>query len=373
MKTLLFKLSLFIPFAFLVVFTNYFGDPSNVFSDIEFDMARLLLNRHNISVQNFNDRLLQKHYIFNRSHPPEVVVIGSSRTMVADSSLFPGRTFFNHSMGTATLEDFMAITELYVLKGQMPETIVLGVDPWLFKAFNGYTRWKALSEYYALYQNAAESSERLDRLKYTWNHVCSKIDFYTMMVSLNYFQASYKHYLNMLYLGETGRTRLYDTELNSSRRCNIQKWDGCVVWDHGTNHRNPQESTYYAEYIVDQQIAEFRDGFNIANKSLTEFERLVDFLADKDAHVIFWLPPYHPRLYDKIAQNPRWKPIQDIQAKITDMAHRKGIPVYGSFNPGDMNLSPDDFFDGHHMKNERGLFVMKQQFSSRANEPRQSH
>jgi hypothetical protein len=57
-------------------------------------------------------------------------------------------TFFNHGVSGATIEDDIAILELYLENGPAPRTIIIDVDPWILNANNRQMSWMTLKGEY---------------------------------------------------------------------------------------------------------------------------------------------------------------------------------------------------------------------------------
>ena len=95
-------------------------------------------------------RNFSKFKILYNENNPKNIIVGSSRIAFIGENLLQ-ESSLNLSVGTATLEDQIALTMLSIsiLK---PQRILLAADPWLFnkKEFPPYSsRWKFLEkEYY---------------------------------------------------------------------------------------------------------------------------------------------------------------------------------------------------------------------------------
>ncbi|MCZ7662223.1 MAG: hypothetical protein M5U22_04440 [Thermoleophilia bacterium] len=126
-------------------------DPANLFRGTGYErgIAELLAQGRNVAaIANHDDRLVQRYYAAKVERAPDVLVLGSSRAMqirrddAAAAGLGP--TFFNASVSEGTLEDFEAILELYLKRGFIPHTVVLGVDIWDLQATDWLAGWKSL-------------------------------------------------------------------------------------------------------------------------------------------------------------------------------------------------------------------------------------
>ena len=105
-------------------------------------IADILLSGHNVAnIGNYDERLLQKDIIQNDQRQIDIIVLGSSRSMQINSQtindIFQDQIFFNHAVSGASVEDYIAILDLYLEKNALPSTIIIGVDPWILNSNNG--------------------------------------------------------------------------------------------------------------------------------------------------------------------------------------------------------------------------------------------
>ncbi|MDR3564212.1 MAG: hypothetical protein P4N59_22635 [Negativicutes bacterium] len=134
----------------IVGFMSVALDPAHVF-DAKYakDIADILLREKNAAnVANYDDRRFQRYFIQNNKAGKDIIVFGSSRSLQIDNSIFPGHSFFNHSVFGASLEDHIAIYQLYREQNRLPRTIIIGVDPWILNRTNNQTRWLPLKNEY---------------------------------------------------------------------------------------------------------------------------------------------------------------------------------------------------------------------------------
>ena len=82
------------------------------------------------------------------------------------------------------------------------------------------------------------------------------------------------------------------------------------------------------------------------------FERWIDCMISENKQIVFWLPPYHPSVYNAILENDDYKIVLDSERYLREYAASKGIKILGSYNPSLLGLTQNDFFDGMHMKEE---------------------
>jgi sialic acid synthase SpsE len=135
---------MFCPLLALMTSMNYAVDPSRVFHQQQYaaEAAGILTGGSNIDRYVAGDELLlQKMCIQRASSRRDLVVLGSSRMLQVSSPMFPGVSFFNHSVSGATIEDFVLI--YYWLRRQqvVPHAVLIGIDPWILSDAVEDPRW----------------------------------------------------------------------------------------------------------------------------------------------------------------------------------------------------------------------------------------
>lgn len=343
MKKILLKSLLFLPILLLVVCTNYVVDPANVFhSRIEHDLARLILDGHSVAnVGNCDERLLQKYIIEGTNVPRDVIVLGSSRVMQLRSESFPGQTFFNHAVSGATLEDLVAMVAMYEEKGGLPQSIVLGVDPWIFNAHHQQFRWESLATEYRGYRERliGEPGQRVQKalLHEKWR----------TMISPSYFQESLRHALVRTFRPGVAHTYYVTTE--SEPDAGMIRADG---WRCATGEkRNRSESAVDLQagrFLARDPIYSMGDFYEIDEGYLALFRLFLDDLQAQDIRVILFLAPYHPDVHVFMASHDDYAILSDVEDLIRAVAMERDVPLLGSYDPARYGLSSRDFFDGMH-------------------------
>ena len=228
MKRFGLKIWLLLPIILLVITLNLYKDPANLFrgSAYEKGIASLLLQGWNVkNISNYDERLVQKYYINGLAERKDVVVLGSSRAMMIDSKMFPGRRFFNNSVSGASLEDHIAIYELYREKKLEPATVIIALDPWLLNRYSGQSRWRSLqSEYVAATSRFTQSQASLFGSAAGTAEAAKLLE----LISPSYFQQSLKATLQYSPQGQYSRTDAEEDETQIKRR------DGSIEYDRKT-------------------------------------------------------------------------------------------------------------------------------------------
>lgn len=340
---------------FSVLAFNIIIDKGAYFSyDEQFKAALKALLEGNIvaELQVKNERILNEYIINNIEHKIDAIAVGSSRTMLFRKRyLFDDANwFFNHSMPRCTLGDYLAIIGAYKsLKGYIPKTVVIGLDPWIFNKNSRFKNsWVRLKEYYfyllgeigikkthyhdslSIYVNA------FDKLL-SWNYVLSNINFINdvLWTDKKYFYIAKHIGIGVSLIEPDGSFHYPDKYLYRSDDL-VQK-----------EAENIYHSAAGLEYF-----------WELENRKL--FEMFIEYLQQEGTNIIFFLPPYHPTSYKNLISSQNTKIINDIEEYLGIFAKQKDIRIVGSYNPQKYNLSNKDFIDGFHTRS----YVIKNIFST---------
>lgn len=288
----------------------------------------------------FQYRLFQKLIIKKMEKIPHTIAIGSSRTMELRASyLGPNRgSFFNHAVPYAVLDDYIAILGCYKEKGAFPNTIIVGVDPFVFDEKTGSTtKWKPLmrSYYELLFALGSDTS----RVGVFWEVIKTKMLKATRLLSYNYISANYKYLQNV-------RKRGFDYKVVQST--SIDEW---LIAPDGSLYR-PFSFRFQKDWVTQKsvqttlnkrtEVERYRD---IAFQKT--FTRLIDYLLDNGTQVVFFLHPYHPRMYREFKKKNSCM-VPQIEKMLRSFARSRNIPVIGSYDPHKLNLASRDFINFAH-------------------------
>jgi hypothetical protein len=83
----------------------------------------------------------------------------------------------------------------------------------------------------------------------------------------------------------------------------------------------------------------------------------LDFLINNNVKVDLFISPYHPKTYQIIIKNKKYKNVIESEIYYRKLATEKGLRIIGSFNPGKLDLDKRYFYDGMHLK-EAGIEML---------------
>ncbi|WP_158999111.1 hypothetical protein [Pigmentibacter ruber] len=343
---------MFLPLLLLVILINIISDPAGIYKNRSYEdgAAKILSLGSNLgNPQNVDDRLLQKYLIEKISNPINIMILGSSRTMQIGNNLFQKKYVLNNSVSGAVLEDFLGIFQCYYETNKFPKLLIIGLDPWLLNANSSdtNTRWFSIKNESILF---AKNQLHYNSL-YNSFYISDKIK---NVISFKYFQASIKKIVKLFYHDKSSNN-YFATKFNVADYP-ILLSDGRLSY--GKNYRERSDD------IILQSALDFANQKNVYNLgSFSEFgkdrvylfEKLISFLKSKKVEIIFYIPPYHPETYKILVSRPDTKIILATQNYYSKIGKEYSIPVVGSNNPNEFNLTNSDFYDGMHA-NENGIF-----------------
>ena len=341
MKKLILKLTLFVPLLAGVVLVNYYVDPACLFKDDAylFGIADLLLRGDNVqNVPNLDERLLQKHYIERLTYANDVIVLGSSRSMLIGKDLFPGKRFFNNSVSGASIEDFVAIYNMYEEKGMPPGSVVLGIDPWIFIEHSGQTRWRSVRpDVYAGFKRMGVS--------FSGNNIDLVSKKYLQLVSFPYFQSSLETLFLRRFAGR--RAQYFPTQERVDPVDMILLADGSRSYPQKERSKTAAQVLAAAQGLINDHFG-LRSHVKIDERDARVFELFVRRLRSRNTEITIFLPPYNPFIHDYCARSDEYRIMRDVEAFIRRFADKEHISVRGSYDPHAYSLTQDDFYDGVH-------------------------
>lgn len=311
---------------------NYWGDAARLFDDTyEYEMAQILSKGDFVTnISNYDYRIFQKHLIQDPVIQPEVAILGSSRTMLINESMFPGQSVFNHSVTGASMEDLIALYQIYREEGKQPDKIILGIDPWAFNENNQQNRWVSIGSFYDKFLGHEEPSSPMNT------------DFLEL-VSFSYFQNSMKNLPSIL--KGTSRPRATQQKENNS---NTLLKDGSLVYAAAYREATNEQIEAKVRTFIEQGIFGLNDFDSVSVKYWNEFELLLTDIKKQGVEVEFFLAPYHPAVYSVIEQE--YPNVLKVEQEVRAYADEMNIRLRGSFNPGKLGMDSSYFYDGMHSK-----------------------
>lgn len=329
--------------AAIVAAVNWAGDPAQLFGGDRYEAgiaAALARGDYVAGAANYDDRLVQKYYVEQLDRPKDVLVLGSSRSMQLRAALFPGRTVYNAAVGGGTVEDYLAIYELFHRRGLAPRTLVIGVDPWSFNVQNRAERWQSLADAY----DAARARLGLPVAGAAATTGALAQRRWATLFSWDYFVASL--------------AKLADSKPSGTFTARADDRVAAVV-------RRPDGSLKYPDDVLATPAAEIAaaagaqgracgyqafDNFVRDDGAFAMLAALVGTAQGDGIAVILFLPPYHPAAHAGLQGCGVLPILADIERRLRDLAAESGARVVGSYDPAVTGCDAAAFKDDMHPK-----------------------
>ena len=342
-KKFVFKAIFLLPLLMIITATNFFVDPAHLYENgkLEKGIADILSSGQNVGVvSNFDDRLIQKFRIVKLARMPDIVIIGSSRSMQIGSNVFQDKYVINNAMPDATLGDYLGILFNYDKNNEWPRTIILGVDPWVINSKSGEYRWESFKEdTFAMLKKLNIPSGDLKETLITPQ--------LANIISISYFQQSVKK----IFEKKSRPNEYFATNLEIGSNYDVLLKDGRRSYNMSCRIRSAKEVEKFANTEIKDQNQDFQ--FREPDPKWENIlEKLVIYLQSRHVDVVFYLAPYHPLVYSSFLVSSQNKIIVDIENYYKDFAKRHMLRIIGSYDPSKANLSDKDFYDGEHPTKE---------------------
>lgn len=331
-----FGLSLFI-FLFVGIF-NYKIDSLGLLSGTTLDKVAEELSNGKIiaGLGNIDERMFRKKQIEYLKNDVEYVAIGSSRIMQLRKNMFLDdgiKNFQNYSVSGASLKDYLVLIQAHINKfNKLPKNIILGVDPWIFNKNNGETRYLSLKNEYLDIIKILNFKENIINEKE--ETIKNSVSYF---ISLDYFKENIKSYINK---------QAYYIVNNTMIDEHLKMPDGSIYYEYKYRYPNDDEVKKIALEYTQGSVYQIERFNELSNIQL--FEKFIEYFKNNNVNIYFYLPPYNPIAYDILILNEKYKIINEAENYLKKFAKENNIKLVGSYNPHNLNLKNEHFFDGMH-------------------------
>lgn len=300
-------------------------------------------NVEGLEESDYNDRNLLAARLQGMEAAPQVMVLGSSRVYTFDHTMFGTDSFYNAGLSEATMYDLLAVSGILFKQDKLPETVVIGVDAFLFNKSHDNEKWKEL-EGYANYMSLAMDGKLSPELAHP--HKDTGRDW-KKTLSLDYFR------YNITLLPEGKRFAVSYTEAWETDGY-LKHSDGSVSYQRELREVNPADVEEMTRQAMEEHVVyRMTDYEEIDERHFQYFSWLLDDLQQAGVEVILYLPPYSPMMYNYIESEEAFQIALDVEEKVKNLAARKKIALYGSYDPAGCGLTMTDLYDVYHVKAEK--------------------
>jgi hypothetical protein len=337
-------LILILPFAVTIAFVNFYVDPDNVFSsgDFEKGVADILLKGHNVdNLKNCDERVVLKKIITQLPYKPDIVSIGSSRSLQVSSIFFPGKRFFNCSLSHANIKDLIAVVGLLDSSNKLPNEVYFDTSPIMMNASNSQ-EWESIYQYY-LYglkkMNIESNSDEPNVAFHIFKKKC------TALFSFSYLQNS------ILRFSKRNQNKFKDVDTALPKNFG-RLFDFSVAYPKEYQNRDTVKAVADAKMFAAKTPP---PKINLADLKI--LKQIIIYLKSKGVRVTLVNAPFQPDCY-KIFDEKKYV-FNDLANGFKQFAMEMELPLIGTFNPADANLNRRNFWDQIHCDKPSLMTVMK--------------
>lgn len=333
-----------LPFAFIMVITNLLVDPANIFTlgTYEKKAAAVILNGHNIdNVSNCDERILIQHLIPQLKFKPDVIVVGSSRSLEISSDFFPKKSMFNISVSHANINDIISLIGLLDSSNKLPKEIYIETSC-IFANKGSNNEWFSLLPYYKYGIEKMNLNITVNSIKNSWRSYTKKIK---ALFSFEYFQQSFRS----IYLFSSPK-KMIDVGLKQPKNLG-RLIDGSITYP--LSYRTPDTIKAMSDALLFMYQNKLP---KIDDKNIQIFDKIVVYLSKKGIKVNLLNLPFQPDCY-KYYSNTN-QVFDEINKGIINFAVVNNVRVLGTFNPFEAKLSRLQFYDQLHCNKQALKTVM---------------
>ena len=343
---------LLLPIGAFLVLVNLWVDPAYLFHQAgKKQMAAYMLEgKTATNLFHHDKRQALRYYVSGLTERKEVLILGSSRAMVFDASLFPDATFFNAAVPAGDLEDIVACYQVFQDAGLIPNLVIIGAEPYML---NG--RYESQLHLRSEYRRGLErlGLERVENAPLLERWVDRR---YRELISPTYFQEALGRLPKLV---KRGRPVPIATNDPMPERRALRA-DGSLVFDRRHRSRTVEEVNKIAVAYVTRRVPGLSCFPELDRDRMHVFETFVEALLEDGIEVILLLPPFHPITYEMMVADREYRMLTEAQRYFERFAKGRGIPVYGSYDPKECGCDETEFVDGHHPKPETLMRVFRQ-------------
>jgi len=333
--------------SFLIIIFNYWVDAFNLFKETKLhnnsNIIEDLENKYYISYDGVDSNRVENiiRPLISRMKKIDILSLGSSRIMLLHKELLNNEElkYYNFTNGTARLDHYAKIIGMFNMYNiKLPKYIILGIDPWVFDE-----QWNISDIKDLLKTNQRKSYKNYLQL---FNFEYTKINFSTLKKRLKSTKKSKVDIsFNRENMNNYFRSKNFKNLLIKENKNIILSPYGDLYYPISKKTINLQE--------VKAKINQCKqNNFNtkcVDYKKLNNFNELqflINFLQNNGVKIAIFLAPFEHTFYKHIIENNNFLV---HEKKIKEFFIKNNLPIIGSYNPQDLNLSSDYFSDSIHV------------------------
>lgn len=342
-----------VPLVCLLVVTNVYEDPANIFHNDSVSIASAILSGNEVyfGSGNGDERAVKMQIIKKMPKSIECLTLGPSLSMGIRKSNVGTDSYYNLSASGCNFYDFLAEFGMIELSDIKVNRIIFCVDSYFFdENFYAFGSRNPDMMQYADYMLSVLNNE-----EGTIPGNDSKAQIKLMMeqaFSVTYFQSS----VNYIQSNKSIKLPNKRWGIVDEATENLAHYESDASWVYDSDYRSKTEADVIknaAEYDINTQ---FSKGDHISNYSKEIFIKLIQYLQNEGVDIEFFLCPLAPSLWDKIKSDKeadQFYILDELEEFAQTTAAEYNIKVTGSYNPYNIGISDADYWDSRHIRHDK--------------------
>jgi hypothetical protein len=332
-------LFVFLTFLATVVGVNYlFGFRVSQINGVSPEKwaAKELLSKNWVEGNRDVDRRALKLYLIEgETKAPDIVVLGSSRSMQIGNWLFPNKTVANYSVDSGHLEDHISLLQALRRKKILPKRLLLGIDQWILLDMPLSTSRELSADFLAGLKELGRQTDDF-QLWSRWQ--------FDDFISVNRF-------IDVLW---SFRPRTCSFLVAGPRRqtdCFVYKGlDYSVAYPKAFREKSPHSVRTELELVVSRRgrLYGFNNATQVGYERKKLFSDFIAYISQLGIEIAIFMPPFHPFVVDAYRNRLDWKLLQETEAFIQKVAAKHRVPVFGEGDSASVGCTEEEFFDAIH-------------------------
>ncbi len=262
---------------------------------------------------------------------PEVVVLGSSRVLKLRTFFFKDASFYNAGQGAQKISQMKEFIERIPENGQ-PKVLILGLDQWSFNPAGssfgnilykpGTPKWQPLRTFFNQWKNVYRD---LRSKRTSLSQLFGGLpDADLIGAGARMTKQGYRN---------DGSLGVYKMTLMEEER---QKQGGV-------------NNIAVALKMMDKSAPYFERSAVASEETLKTLDELLRLCKQRGIHVVGFLPPYAPSIYEKmLAKGGAYGYLSGLGGRIGALFEKSGFQFFDFSNVRNLGYTDGDFHDGLH-------------------------
>jgi len=332
----------FLPLLLILPITNYSVDPGGVFYDESEAMVQALMDGKYayFGTGNGNERGVKQNIIKTMPSHVDCVAIGPSLLMGLRKEAAGTYSFYNLSVSGASFYDDMVWLGMMESLDKSCDRVIICHDVAMLDETQCGLKD---SDYYLYMKNIIYSNECEPPTEKNYDNWKAKVE---QLFSITYFQSSVD-FIKARGFSSIGGEKWGIVEDNPSYSGAYYMPDGSWVYEKETLNNSKDD------VLEDAMSYKMVQDTHILGTIEEDYEMLIKYLTENGVEVTLFMCPYAPELWDIIQEDSDLYPsIWESEQLAYNLADKYGIKITGSYNPYEVGISNEDFYDARHVRHE---------------------